>query len=164
MDVRWWLCSAVSRLLVTPWTAAHQAPLSMGFSRQEYWSGSPFSSSRGSSWPRDRTHISCVSCTGSQILHHCTTREATGQGTLKGLQHHISKVAERRRIDAFKLWCWRRLLRVPGTVRRSTLKIHLEGLMLKLKLQYFGHLRQRADSLEKTRIPRKTEGKRRRGW
>ena len=52
------------------------------------------------------------------------------------------KKAESQRIDAFKLWCWRRLLRVPGTVRRSTLKIHLEGLMLKLKLQYFGHLRQ----------------------
>ena len=68
------------------------------------------------------------------------------------------KKAERRRIDAFELWCWRRLLRVPWTVRRSNQSIlkeispeySLEGLMLKLKLQYFGHLMQRVDSLEKT--------------
>ena len=68
------------------------------------------------------------------------------------------KKAERRRIDAFELWCWRRLLRVPWTARRSNQSIpkaispgcSLEGLMLKLKLQYFGHLMQRADSLEKT--------------
>ena len=68
------------------------------------------------------------------------------------------KKAERRRIDAFELWCWRRLLRVPWTARRSTQSIpqeispgcSLEGLMLKLKLQYFGHLMQRVDSLEKT--------------
>jgi len=80
------------------------------------------------------------------------------------------KKAERRRINAFELWCWRRLLRVPWTARRSNqsiLKISpgcsLEGLMLKLKLQYFGHLMGRADSLEKTLILGKTEGKRRRG-
>ena len=68
------------------------------------------------------------------------------------------KKAERRRIDAFELWCWRRLLRVPWTARRSnqcilkeiSLRCSLEGLMLKLKLQYFGHLMQRVDSLEKT--------------
>ena len=72
----------------------------------------------------------------------------------------IIKKAERRRIDAFKLWCWRRFLRVPWTGRRSNQSIlkeinfeySLEGLMLKLKLQYFGHLMQRADSLEKTLI------------
>ena len=76
-----------------------------------------------------------------------------------------------RRIDAFKLWCWRRLLRVPWTARRSNqsiLKISpgcsLEGLMLKLKLQYFGHLMQRADSFEKTLILGNIEGRRRRGW
>ena len=82
------------------------------------------------------------------------------------------KKAERRRIDAFELWCWRRLLRVPWTARRSnqsTLKeispgCSLEGLMLKLKLQYFGYLMWRADSLEKTLILGKTEGRRRRGW
>ena len=79
--------------------------------------------------------------------------------------------AEHRRIDAFELCCWRRLLRVPWTARRSnqsTLKemspeYSLEGLMLKLKLQYFGHLMQRADSLEKTLMLRKIEGRRRRG-
>ena len=79
------------------------------------------------------------------------------------------KKAERRRIDAFELWCWRRLLRVPWTARRSnqsTLKeispgCSLEGLMLKLKLQYFGHLVRRADSFEKTLMLGKIEGRRR---
>ena len=81
------------------------------------------------------------------------------------------KKAEHRRIDAFELWCWRILLRVPWTARRfnqSILKISsgcsLEGLMLKLKLQYFGHLMRRADSLEKTLMLGKIEGRRRRGW
>ena len=82
------------------------------------------------------------------------------------------KKAECRRIDAFELWCWRRLLRVPWTARRSNQSIlkevspeySLEGLMLKLKLQYFGHLMQRADSLEKTLMLGKIEGGRRRGW
>ena len=79
--------------------------------------------------------------------------------------------AEHQRIDAFKLWCWRRLLRVPWTARRSNQSIlkeispgcSLEGLMLKLKLQYFGHLMQRDDSFEKTLMLGKTEGRRRRG-
>ena len=82
------------------------------------------------------------------------------------------KKAERRRIDAFKLWCWRRLLSVPWTARRSNQSVlkeinpeySLEGLMLKLKLQYFGHLMKRANSLEKTLILGKIEGKRRSGW
>ena len=77
-----------------------------------------------------------------------------------------------QRIDAFGLWCWRRLLRVPWTARRSNQSIlkeinpgcSLEGVMLKLKLQYFGHLRRRADSLEKTLMLGKIEGRRRRGW
>ena len=81
------------------------------------------------------------------------------------------KKAECQRIDAFKLWCWRRLLRVPWTARRSNQSIlkeinpkySLEGPMLKLKLQYFGHLMQRADSLEKTLMLGKTEGNKRRG-
>ena len=81
------------------------------------------------------------------------------------------KKAECQRIDAFELWCWRRLLRVLWTARRSNQSIlketnpeyTLEGLVLKLKLQYFGHWRQRADSLEKTLMLGKTEGKRRRG-
>ena len=82
----------------------------------------------------------------------------------------IIKKAERQRIDAFELWCWRRLLRVPWTARRSNQSIlmeissgcSLEGLMLKLKLQYFGHLMWRADSLKKTLMLGKTEGRRRR--
>ena len=81
------------------------------------------------------------------------------------------KKAERQRIDAFELWCWRRLLRVPWTARRSSQSIlkeispeySLEGLMLKLKLQYFDHLMRRADSLEKTLMLGKIEGRRRRG-
>ena len=81
------------------------------------------------------------------------------------------KTAEHRRIDAFELWCWRRLLRVPWTARRSSQSIlkeispfcSLEGLMLKVQLQYFGHLMQRADSFEKTLILGKIEGRRRRG-
>ena len=80
------------------------------------------------------------------------------------------KKAEHRRIDAFELWCWRRLLRVPLTARRSNQSIlkeispgcSLEGLMLKLKLQYFGHLMRRADSFEKTPMLGKIEGRRRR--
>ena len=81
------------------------------------------------------------------------------------------KKTERRRIDAFELWCWRRLLRVPWTARRSNQsilkeispEISLEGLMLKLKVQYFGHLMQRVDSLEKTLMLGGIGGRRRRG-
>ena len=82
------------------------------------------------------------------------------------------KKAECRRLDAFELWCWRRLLRVPWTARRSNQSIlkeispgcSLEGLMLKLKLQYFGHLLRRVDSLEKTLMLGGIQGRRRRGW
>ena len=91
-----------------------------------------------------------------------------------GCESWTIKKTEHRRIDAFELWCWRRLLRVPWTARRSKdcketiLKeispgCSLEGLMLKLKLQYFGHLMRRADSLEKTLMLGKIEGRRRRG-
>ena len=88
-----------------------------------------------------------------------------------GCESWTLKKAERRRIDAFELWCWRRLLRVPWTARRSNQSIleeispgcSLEGLMLKLKLQYFGHLMRRADSLEKTLILGGIRGRRRRG-
>jgi hypothetical protein len=87
-----------------------------------------------------------------------------------GCESWTIKKAECRRIDAFELWCWRRLLRVPWTARRSNqsiLKISpecsLEGLMLKLKLQYFGHLMRRTDSLEKILMLGKIEGRRRRG-
>ena len=88
-----------------------------------------------------------------------------------GCESWIVKKAERRSIDASELWCWRRLLRVPWTVRRSNQSIlkeispgcSLEGLMLKLKLQYFGHLMPRADSLAKTLMLRGIGGRRRRG-
>ena len=88
-----------------------------------------------------------------------------------GCESWTVKKAEHRRIDAFDLWCWRRLLRVPWTARRSNQSIlkeispeySLEGLMLKLKLQYFGHLMQRTASFEKTLILGKVEGGRRRG-
>ena len=89
-----------------------------------------------------------------------------------GCESWTVKKAERRRIDAFELGCWRRLLRVPWTTRRSNQSIlkeispgiSLEGMMLKLKLQYFGHLMQRIDSLEKTLMLGGTGGRRRRGW
>ena len=88
-----------------------------------------------------------------------------------GCEGWTIKKAECQRIDAFELWCWRRLLRVPWTARRSNQSIlqeispeySLEGLMLKLKLQYFGYLMQRTDSLEKTLMLGKTEGRRIRG-
>ena len=89
-----------------------------------------------------------------------------------GYESWTIKKAEHRRIDAFELWCWKRLLRVPWTARRSNQSIlgeispgcSLEGLMLKLKLLYFGYLMRRADSLEKTLMLGKIEGRRRRGW
>ena len=88
-----------------------------------------------------------------------------------GCESWTVKKAEHRRIDTFELWCWRRLLRVPWTARRSNQSIlkeigpgiSLEGLMLKLKLQYFGHLMLRVDSFEKTLMLGKIEGRRRRG-
>ena len=89
-----------------------------------------------------------------------------------GCESWTKKKAEHRKVDAFELWCWRRLLRVPRTARRSNQCIlkeispeySLEGLMLKLKLQYFDHLMQRTDWLEKTLMLGKIEGRRRRGW
>ena len=88
-----------------------------------------------------------------------------------GCESWTAKKAERQRIDAFELWCWRRLLRVPWTARRSNQSIlkeispglSLEGLMLKLKFQYFGHFMRRVDSLEKTLMLGGTGGRRRRG-
>ena len=89
-----------------------------------------------------------------------------------GCESWTIKKAEHQRIDAFELWCWRRLLRVPWTAKRSSQSILkeispeylLEGLMLKLKLQYFGHLMGRTDSLKKTLMLEKIVGKRKRGW
>ena len=113
------------------------------------WVAVPFS--KGSSQPRDRTQVFRIA---GRFFTSWATREAP-----------------RGRIDAFELWCWRRLLRVPWTARRSNQSVikeispeySLEGLMLKLKLQYSSHLMWRTDSLEKNLMPEKTEGRRRRG-
>ena len=101
----------------------------------------------------------------------CLVKDMVLPVVMYGCESWTIKKAECRRIDAFELWCWRRLLTVPWTSRRSNQPIlkeispgcSLEGLMLKLKLQYFGHLMQRADSFEKTLMLGKIEGRRRRG-
>ena len=147
------------------------------------------SSSRGYSWPRDRTHVSCVSCNG-RILYHCASyshwikkqrlllstkvylvETMVFPVVMYGCESWTIKKVKCQRIDAFELWCWRKLLRVPWTARRSNQSVlkeispeyPLEELMMKLKRQYFGHLMWRADSLEKTLMLGKIEGKRR-GW
>ena len=228
-------------LFVTPWTVAHQAPPSMGFSRQEYWSGLPFPSpgelpypgiEPGSpalradallfepeimvsgpitSWQIDGETVETMSdfiLGGSKITadgdcsHEIKRRLLLGKKVMTNLdcilksrditlptKVHLVKTmvfpvvmcgceswtvkkADRQRIDAFEPWCWRRLLRVPWTARRSNQSIpkeispgcSLEGLVLKLKLQYFGHLMRRVDSLEKTLMLGGIGGRRRRGW
>ena len=102
----------------------------------------------------------------------CLVRAMVFPVVMYGCESWTIMKAECQRIDAFELWCWRRLLRILGTARRSNQSIlkemgpeySLEGLMLKLKLQYFGHLMWRGDSLEKTLMLWKIEGRRRRGW
>ena len=102
----------------------------------------------------------------------CLVKAMVFPVVIYGCESWTIKKAEHRRVDAFELWCWRRLLRVPCTARRSNQSIlkeispeySLEGLMLKLKLQYFGHLMWRGDSLEKTLMLGGIEGRRRRGW
>ena len=149
-----------------------------------------------SSWPRNWTSISHVPCIAGGFFTHWATWEAhcKPRQCFKKQRHHFDykdpysqsyvflsgrvwmrvwakKKTECRRNDAFKLWNWRRLLRVPWTTRRSNQSIikeispeySLERLMLKLKLQYFGHLMQRADTLKKTLMLGKIEGRRRRG-
>ena len=101
----------------------------------------------------------------------CLVKAMVFPVVIYGCESWTIQKAERRRIDVFELWCWRRLLRVPWTARRSNQSIlkeinpgcSLEGLMLKLKLQYFGYLMRRADSFEKTLMLGKIEGRRRRG-
>ena len=101
----------------------------------------------------------------------CLVKATVFPGVMYGCESWTIKKAEPRRIDAFELWCWRRLLRVPWAARRFNQFIlkeispeySLEGLILKLKLQYFGHLMQRTDSFEKTLMLGKFEGGRRRG-
>ena len=102
----------------------------------------------------------------------CLVKAMVFPVVIYGCESWTIKKAEHWRIDAFELWCWRRLLRVPGTTRRSDQSIlkeispeySVEGQMLKLKLQYFGHVMQRADSFEKTLMLGKIEGGRKRGW
>ena len=100
----------------------------------------------------------------------CVVKAMVFPVVMYGCESWTVKKAEHQRIDAFELWCWRRLLRVPWTARRSNQSIlrispgiSLEGLMLKLKLQYSGHLMQRVDSLEKTQMLGRIGGRRRRG-
>ena len=101
----------------------------------------------------------------------CIFRAVVFPVVIYGCASWTIKKAEHQRIEAFKLWCWRRLFRVPGTARRLSqsilkeinLEYSLEGLMLELKLQYFSHLMQRASSMEKTLMLGKIEGRRRRG-
>ena len=101
----------------------------------------------------------------------CLVKAMVFPVVMYGYESWTIKKAERQRIDAFELWCWRRLLRGPWTARRSSQSIlkdsspgySLEGLMLKLKLPYFGHLMGRADSFEKTLMLGKIEGRKRRG-
>ena len=146
---------------MTPQTAAYQAPPSMGFSRQEYWSGLPL--------PSPRQHIKKQRYSLPIKVH--LVKAMVFPVVMCGCENWTIKKAECRRIDAFELWCWRRLLRVPWTAKRSNQSIlkdinseySLEGLMLKLKLQYFGHLMRRTDSFEKTLMLGKIEGRRRRG-
>ena len=141
----------------------------MGFARQEYWSGLPL--------PSPRTNY--YHCCCNQVPLPCHRELVFDEHSF--FSQHNSRIQilfqfpwtikkdEPRRIDAFELWCWRRLLRVPWTARRSNQPIlkeinpeySLAGLILKLKLQYFGHLMQRTDSLEKTLMLGKIEGRRR---
>ena len=121
------------------------------------------------SYDKPRQHIKSRDITLSTKFH--LVKAMVFPVVIYGCESWTIKKAECRRTDAFELWCWRRLLRVPWTARRSNLSIlkeispgcSLEGLMLKLKLQYFGHLMRRADSFEKTLMLGKIEGRRRRG-
>ena len=150
-------------LFVTPWAVAYQAPLSMGFPRQEYWSGLPL--------PSPRQHI-------KKQRHYIAYKGPSSQSYVFSSSRvwmwelDYKKKAEPWRTDAFELWCWRRLFGVSWTARRSNQSIpkeispeySLQGLMLKLKLQYFGCLMQRTDSLDKTLMLGKIEGRKRRRW
>ena len=146
--------------------AAHQAPLSLGFSRQEYWSGVPLPSlDKSRQCIKKQRHCFADKGPYSQSYGFSSSHVQIGELDNKKKQ----KKTEHQRFDAFKLWCWRRLLKAPWTARKSSLSIQkeinleywLEGLMLKLKLQYCGHLMWRADWLEKTLMLGKIESRRR---
>ena len=139
------------QFLATLWTAAHQAPPSMGFSRQEYWSGVPL--------PSPMINLDSILKSRDITLPTkvCLVKAMVFPVVMYGYESWTIKKTERR-IDAFELWCCRRLLRVPWTARRFNLSIlkeispkySLGGLKLRLKLQYFGYLMRRTDSVEKT--------------
>ena len=181
---RVWLCDPMDCSL--PGSSLHGILQERGLE----WVAISFS--RGSSRPRDRTPVSHIP---GRCFNFWATREALDSilksrditlstkvhivkamvfpVVMYGCESWTVKKAERQRIDAFELWCWRRLLRVPWTSRRSnqsilkeiSLEYSLEGLMLKLKCQYFDHLMQRTESLEKTLLMlEKIEGRRRGGW
>ena len=137
----------------------------MGFSRQEYWSGVPL--------PSPMINLDSILKSRDVILPTKVhlVKAMVFPVVMFGCESWTVKKAEHGRIDAFDLWCWRRLLRVPWTARKSNQSIlkeispgcSLEGLMLKLNLQGFHHLMRRADSFEKTLMLGKIEGRRRRG-
>ena len=167
--------------------------LFMGFSRQEYWSSLSFpspvdhilselSTMTHPSWVALHSLAHSFSELDKAVVHvirlrHCFANKGLVKAmvfpvVMCGCENWTMKKAESQRTDAFELWCWRRLFRVPWTARRSNQSIlkeispeySLEGLMLKLKCQYFGHLMWRADSFEKTLMLGKIEGRKRRGW
>ena len=139
------------RLCDTPQTAAHQAPLSTRFSRQEYWSGLPF--------PSLMTNLDSIKSRDITLPTNVRlVKDMVFPVVMCGCESWTIQKAEHRRIDAFELWCWRRLLRVPLDCKQiqpvhskgDQPWVYLEAVMLKLKLQFFGHLMRRVDSLEKT--------------
>ena len=152
------------QLFATPWTVAYQAPPSMRFSRQEHWSGLPFPSPGDLPYPG-------IEPWSPTLQADTLTSQPPGKPNkvhlvkamvfpvvMYGCESWTIKNSEHQRNDAFEMWCWRRLLRVPWNARRSKQSIlkeispgcSLEGLMLKMRLQYFGHPMQRTDSFEKT--------------
>ena len=179
---------------VTLWIVDHKAPLSMGFSRQEYWSGWPCSPARNfpepgieptslvapadflplSYWgsPSQTSLVTQTNLENILKSRDITTCQYSQTFCFSGshvwMWELVYKEVWGLKNWCFELWCYRRLLRVPWTARRSNQEINseysLEGLMLKRKLQYFGHLIGRADSLENTLIWGKIGGERRRGW
>ena len=177
------------QLFATPWTVAYQVLQSMGFSRQEYWSGLPFPSPGDLPDPGIEHQVSrivgrCFTIWATNLDSILKSRDITLPKSVHlvkamvfpvvryGYESWIIKRAECQSIGVCELWCWRRLLRVPWSARRSNQFIlkkinpeySLEGLMLKLKLQYSGHLIWRTDSLEKTLMPGKFEGRKRSRW
>ena len=170
--------------LCDPIDSSPPTPLSLGFSRQEYWSGVPLPFPDGDCSHEINRHLLLGRKAMTNLDSILKSRDIalpTKIHLVKAMVFPVVmyeceswtvKKAEHRRIDVFDLWFWRRLLRVPWTARRSNQSIlkeirpgcSLEGLMLKLKLQYFVDLMQRTDSLEKTLMLEKIEGGRRKGW